>query len=178
MKILNAALTAAAIAFSVVAGARAGDAANNYAKLKTFAGLWEGTVTTDPKGAMEATKFAVRIRVTSSGHAIVHEMGGAATGQGPEHMGDVTVFYLENEDVLATHFCDADTRSHLKAAPPSDTHTVVFDFAGVTGNTKFGYVQDITFKSDTPDHHIELLTFVMPDKRVVHATMDLHKVNP
>ena len=93
-------------------------------------------------------------------------------------MGDITVFYLEDDNVLGTHYCDADTRSRLKAAPPSDPNALVFGFVDVTGKTQSGYVQDITFKPVAPDHHIEQLTFVMPNKQVMHAQFDLQKVNP
>jgi len=179
MKSLKTALAAAAMALSVLTGAQAGDAANTYTALKGLAGDWVGKVTTDyPESGFDGINLQVRIRVTSSGNAIVHEMGAAANGQGPEHMGDITVFYLEDDNVLGTHFCDADTRSRLKAAPLSDPNVLVFGFVDVTGNTKFGYVHDLTFKPVSPDHHIEQLTFVMPNKRVMHAQFDLQKVNP
>lgn len=171
-------LSATIIAFSILTGAQAGDAADaakTYAALKAFAGSWIGTVTTDPKSPMDGVKFPLKIRVTSSGNAIVHEMGGAATQEGPERMGDITVFYLEGDNVFATHYCDADTRSHLKS---SDQKTLVFDLAAVTGKTQFGYVSGITFKPDTADHHTEELLFVMPDKKVMHAKFDLQRVAP
>ncbi len=181
MNLFKTALVATTIAFSSFTGAYAGDAvtseaAKTYATLKTFAGSWMGTVHTDPKSAFDGVKFPLKIRVTSSGNAIVHEMGGAATQEGPEKMGDITVFYLEGDTVLATHYCDADTRSNLKAAPSSDPNTLVFDLVNVTGKTQFGYVSGITFKADTAGHHTEELLFVMPDKKVMHAKFDLQKV--
>lgn len=181
MKPLKMACAVAVMAFSTATGAQAdgaGDAARTYAALKTFAGVWTGTVTTDPKSYMDGAKMPLKIRVTSSGNAIVHEMGGAATQEGPEHMGDITVFYLEGDNVLATHYCDADTRSRLKAVPSSDPTTLVFDLVDVSGKTQFGYVSEITFKSDTADHHTEELLFVMPDKKVMHARFDLQKAVP
>lgn len=93
-------------------------------------------------------------------------------------MGDITVFYLEGENVLATHYCDADTRSGLKAEPASDPNAVAFDFVEVTGKAQLGYVQNMSFKTVAPDHRIEQLTFVMPDKTILHAQFDLQKVNP
>jgi hypothetical protein len=179
MRSFKIALAAAAIGFACLMGAQAGDAANTYTALKGFAGFWEGKVTTDwPESGYDGVKIQLRIRVTSSGNAIVHEMGGAATGEGPEHMGDITVFYLENDNVLATHYCDADTRSRLKAVIPSDPNALVFGFVDVTGRTQIGYVQDITFKPGTADHHTEIVTFVIPGKRVMHAQFDLQKANP
>jgi hypothetical protein len=180
MKFFAAAASAAAIVFTVWTGAAAGDVAKSdasaaYAALKTFAGQWTAAVSTEPKTNMDGLKMALKIRVTSSGNAIVHEMGAAAAQDGPEKMGDITVFYLEGDAVLATHYCDADTRSRFKAVPSSDPTTLVFDLVDVTGKTQQGYVSKITFKSDTPDHHNEELWFVMPDKTVLHAKFDLRK---
>jgi hypothetical protein len=177
MRLLKTALVAAAIAFSAFTGARADDAAT-YAALKTFSGSWVGKVATTPKTAFDGVRIDLKIRVTSSGFAIVHEMGGAALQQGPEHMGDITVFYLEEGKVLGTHYCDADTRSNLNAVPSSDPNTLVFELVNVTGRTQLGYVSGITLKAITPDHHIEQLKFVMPDKSVMLAEFDLQKVKP
>lgn len=176
-------LASAALVFSFIASAQAGDAAvtdtaRSYATLKTLAGSWTGLVSTDPKTSVDGVKFPLKIRVTSSGNAIVHEMGGAATQEGPEKMGDITVFYLEGDKILATHYCDADTRSNLKLVPSSDPNTLVFDLASVTGKTELGYVSGLTFRTDKPDHHVEDLLFVMPDKKVLHATFDLQKTSP
>jgi len=181
MKFFKTALAVAAIVVGgvTVAVAQADDAAATYASLKTFNGYWVGSAVTDcPKCGFDTPKFNLRIRVTSSGHAIVHEMGGAATGEGPDHMGDVTVFYLEDGKVLGTHYCDADSRSHLKAVSSDEPGTLAFELVDVTGSTKFGYVSAMTFKSLSPDHHVEVLTFVLGNKQVIHATMDLQRVKP
>ena len=180
MKVLALAVSAAVFVGLAATGAVAGepvknDAAATYATLKTFAGQWGAAVSTDPKTFMDGLKMALKIRVTSSGNAIVHEMGAAANQDGPEKMGDITVFYLEGDTVYAVHYCDADTRSRLKAVPSSDPKSVVFELVDVTGKTQLGYVSALSFKSDTADHHSEELSFVMPDKTVLHAKFDLQK---
>lgn len=179
MKLIKTALAAATIVLAAltVAVAQSNDAANTYATLKTFDGYWVGSATTDcPKCNFDTPKFYLRIRVTSSGNAIIHEMGGPAQGLGPDHMGDVTVFYLEDGNVLGTHYCDADSRSHLKAVPSAEPGTLAFELVDVTGSTKFGYVSGITFKALSPDHHVEVLTFVFGNKQVMHATLDMQRV--
>lgn len=85
MMFRKTALSAAAIAVLSFTSAQAGDSASTYTALKSYAGFWVGKVTTDPKTYMDGMKLQVRIRVTSSGHAIVHEMGAAATGEGPKN---------------------------------------------------------------------------------------------
>ena len=58
--------------------AQPSDAQKSFAKLKTFAGSWEGTVTTQPPSPeMDNKQVHASLRVTSMGNAIMHEMTGA-----------------------------------------------------------------------------------------------------
>lgn len=175
----SATIALAALAVAITTGARAGDAAASYAALKTLDGYWQGIVSTDyPQSGFDGVKLKVRIRVTSSGHAILHELGAPAEQQGPEHMGDITVFHLVGEHLLADHYCDADDQTHMETSPSPDANTVTFDFISLTGSAKMGFIHDVTFKTITADHHAETWTFVMPGDKVMHAHFDLQRLKP
>ncbi len=177
MKFVTTAL--AALALAITAEARAGDAAASYAALKTLDGYWKGVVTTDyPQAGFDGVNLKVRIRVTSSGHAILHEMGAPAEQQGPEHMGDITVFHLVGDHLLGDHYCDADNETHMETSPSPDANAVSFDFISLTGSAKMGFIHDVTFKTITADHHAETWTFVMPGDKVMHAHFDLQRQKP
>lgn len=78
------------------------DAQRSFDKLKTLAGSWEGIVTTVPPEADVSGKAAhVSMRVTSSGNALMHEATSPARSDDP-----LTVFYLDGDRLLLTHYCD------------------------------------------------------------------------
>jgi hypothetical protein len=179
MKSVTNALAASALVLAITTGAGAGDAAGSYAAMKTLDGYWHGIVHTDfPQSGMDGVDLKVRIRVTSSGHAILQEIGAPAEGLGPDHMGDITVFHLIGDHLLADHYCDADNQPHMEAAPSSDAKTIVFDFISLTGSAKMGYIHDWTFKVISADEHNEDLTFVLPGDKVMHAHFDLRRIKP
>src|SRR5437879_1927123 len=54
------------------------DAPKSFDKLKTLAGSWEGPMTTTPKQPdVEGKTMHVSLRVTSTGHVLMHEMTSA-----------------------------------------------------------------------------------------------------
>jgi hypothetical protein len=76
------------------------DAKKAFKKMKTLAGSWQGTVKDIP--------INFTIRAASSGTAILHE-GDTSGGGPPKH--EITMFYVEADRLLATHYCDAGNRS-------------------------------------------------------------------
>ncbi|MGA7711999.1 MAG: hypothetical protein WCA81_08865 [Rhizomicrobium sp.] len=179
MKLTKMALSAVAFALCFATSAFATDAANSYATLKTLDGIWQGKVTTDwPQSGFDGKIVRVKLRVTSSGHAIVHEMREAGAPETPNVMGDITIFYLVGEHLFAEHFCDADNQPLMEATPTPDPKSIAFDFVGITGNLQQGYIHDVAFKTVAADHHIEDWTYLFPGNKSVHAHFDLQRVNP
>lgn len=177
MTMFRTTIAAAAFAVSMTASAFAGDASPAYSAMKSLDGAWEGLVSTDWKqSGYDGVHIRVRMHLTSSGHALTHEMRDATKPETAAYMGDVTVFYLEGGRVLANHYCDADNRVFLASRPESDGKTVAFDITGITGNMKFGYVRDAAFHFGDADHHVENWTFIMADNRAVHVKFDLARV--
>ena len=132
------------------------DAKKALAKLKTLAGSWEGTVMDIP--------INFSIRSVSSGTAILHE-GHTSGGRPPNH--EITMFYLDGDRLLATHYCDAGNRARWEGKMSPDGKAIEFSFLDVTGSTRGGYLKDMVITMIDADHHIVAFTFVMPDGKPI-----------
>jgi hypothetical protein len=133
------------------------DAKKAFEKLKTLAGAWEGTV-------MGGMAVNVTIRLASSGTAILHE----ATGDGkrpPNH--EITMFYVEGDRLLGTHFCDGGNRVRWEGKMSPDGKTIQFSFLDVTGDTRGGLAKDMVFTMIDADKHAIALNFIAPDGKPV-----------
>ena len=128
------------------------DAKKAFATLKTLAGSWQGTVMDIP--------INFSIRTVSSGTAIHHE-GHTSGGRPPNH--EVTMFYLDGDRLLATHYCDGGNRTRLEGKMSPDGKAIEFSFLDVAGTTRGGYLKDMVITMIDADHHIVGITFVMPD---------------
>ena len=78
------------------------EAQKAFDKLKSMAGSWRGAIMGMPMG--------VTIRGASSGTAVLHEA--TADGTGVPQQG-ITMFYVEEGRLLATHYCDGGTSSRF-----------------------------------------------------------------
>ena len=132
------------------------DAQKAFEKMKTLAGSWQGTI-------MDIS-INITIRLASSGTAILHE---AHTGGGrpPDH--EITMFYVEGDRLLATHFCDGGNRARLEGKMSPDGKTSEFNFLDVAGSTRGGLVKRMVFTTIDADKHVIELTFVMPNGKPI-----------
>ena len=152
------------------------DAQKSFDKLKTLAGSWEGPATMDPPDPdMKMNKpLHITLRVTSRGNALVHEMLEAGAVDDPTKTDHpVTTFYLENDRLLLTHYCDAGNRPRMVAKSSPDGKTLDFDFLDVAGNLQYGHMQHVKFTIVDANHHIEEWTFLMPGDKPMHGRMEL-----
>lgn len=132
------------------------DAQKAFEKMKTLAGSWQGTI--------RDISINFTIRATSSGTAILHE-GHTDGGGPPKH--EITMFYVEGDRLLSTHYCDAGNRSRLEGKMSPDGKTIEFSFLDVTGSTRGGYLKGLVFTMIDANHHTAGLTFVMPDGKPI-----------
>ena len=123
-----------------------------FAKLKTLTGTWQGTIMNIP--------IHFTIRAASSGTAILHE-GNTSADSPPKQ--EITMFYLDGDRLLATHFCDAGNRSRFEGKLSPDEKAIEFSFVDVTGSKRGGYLKDMVFTMIDADNHVVAFTFVMPD---------------
>jgi hypothetical protein len=138
-------------------------AQKSFDQLKSLAGSWEGS--------LEGQPLQVSMRVTSRGNALMHEMRGA----GPDD--PITLFHLDGERLLLTHYCDAGNQPRMVATISPDGKTIVFDFLEATNllSSQHGHMQRVTFTFIDSDHHTEKWEFAMADGKQMGGILDLKR---
>jgi hypothetical protein len=83
------------------------------------------------------------------GNTLMHEM----RGTGPDD--PITMFHLDGERLILTHYCDAGNQPRMAATISSDGKTIVFDFLEATNllSSQAGHMQRVTFNFIDADHH-------------------------
>jgi len=143
------------------------DAQKAFEKMKTLAGSWHGTIMNIP--------IDITIRVASSRTAILHEAN-TDGGRPPNH--EITMFYLEGDRLLATHYCDAGNQARFEGKMSPDGKTIEFSFLDVAGSTKGGLVKRLVFTMIDADHHGVEFTFIMPDGKPIELRGDFQRTAP
>jgi hypothetical protein len=124
----------------------------------------------------DGTQVEVALHVTSRGNALLHEMRGAGTLDDPtKNDHPVTMFYLDSDRLLLTHYCDAGNRPRMVAKVSPDGKTVEFDFLDLAGGNEYGHMQHAVFTVIDANHHSEDWTYMMPGDKPMHAHMDLQR---
>ena len=146
------------------------DAQKTFDQLKALSGVWEGKVTTDmPVAAsIQNSLMHVTLRTTSRGNALLHEM----TSSGPDD--PITMFYLDENRLLLTHYCDAGNRPRMEGKLSPDGKTVEFSFLDVAGSNQHQHMHHAKFTFIDADHHTEDWIFMLGDN-AVHAHFDLRR---
>lgn len=143
------------------------DAQKAFEKMKTLAGSWHGMILNIP--------IDVTIRIASSRTAILHEAN-TDGGRPPNH--EITMFYLDGDPLLATHYCDAGNQARLEGKMSPDGKTIEFSFLDVTGRTKGGLVKRLVFTMIDADHHGVEFTFITPDGKPVELRGEFQRTAP
>lgn len=140
------------------------DAKKAFEKLKTLSGSWQGTIMNIP--------INFTIRAASSGTAILHE--GTTEKGPPDH--EITMFYVEDDRLIATHYCDGGNRARLEGKMSPDGKSIEFSFLDVVGNTKGGLVKRMLFTlTDASKHGVEF-TFIMPNGKPIELRGEFTRV--
>ncbi len=149
------------------------DAQKAFDKLKTLAGSWVGQLTTEPPEPSVQGHFAqFSLRVTSLGNAFVHEMAISGMDDHP-----VTMFYVDGDRLLLTHYCDAGNRPRMVGKVSPDGKTVEFDFLDLSGSNHYGHMHHAVFTFVDANHHTEDWTWMQPDNKTAHVHFDLQRTN-
>jgi hypothetical protein len=162
MRIRRFSLFLAVLLISTAAFAQSA-AQKSFEQLKALAGSWEGS--------LDGQSLQVSLRVTSKGNAIMHEMKGA----GPDD--PITMFHLDGDRLLLTHYCDAGNQPRMVATISPDGKEVVFNFLEATNllGSQMGHMQRVTFTFIDPDHHTEKWEFAMTDGKQMGGLLDLKR---
>ncbi|MGH9763489.1 MAG: hypothetical protein ACREAC_21870, partial [Blastocatellia bacterium] len=107
---LGQGMTSAQMSHSTNAAAPS-EAQKAFEKMKAMVGSWQGSIM--------GISVNITIRVTSSGNAILHEATGDARPDDP-----ITMFYLDGDRLLLTHFCDSGNRPRMEGKMSPDGKTV------------------------------------------------------
>jgi hypothetical protein len=138
-------------------------AQKSFEQLKALAGSWDGTLDSQP--------MHVSLRVTSMGNALLHEM----RGSGPDD--PITLFHLDGDRLLLTHYCDAGNQPRMVATISPDGKSIVFNFLEATNllNSQMGHMQRVTFTFIDSGHHTEKWEFAMADGKQMGGLLDLKR---
>jgi hypothetical protein len=152
------------------------EAQKSFDVMKTFAGEWDGPVTVPEAPDMNGGKLHLSLRVTSRGHAIVHELQEANTPlDATKYDHPVTMLYVEGDQLNLIHYCDAGNRPRMTGKMSPDGKTIEFDLVDVSGGTNHGHMHHAVFTHIDDNHHTEDWTYVMPGDKPVHAHFDLQR---
>jgi len=127
MKTASVLITALVFAGAVLAqstnpAGQPGTAGASFEKLKSLVGEWEGSMNEGGKQSPATTSY----RLVSGGSALMNFLGAGT----PYEM--VTMFHLDNSDLLVTHYCAAHNQPRFRMVPSSDPNVVTFVFKDAT----------------------------------------------
>jgi len=129
------------------------DAKATLERLKSLDGSWDGKTS-------NGTPFKITFRTISGGSAVLSEI------TGEENM--VTMFHVDNDRVLATHYCSAGNQPRMQASMSPDGKTITFSFVDATNlaTPKAGHMDHLVITIPDADHHSEQWTFVQDGKEM------------
>jgi len=117
-----------------------------WEKIKSLVGEWEGYAS--EHGQKMSTR--VSMRLTGDGSAVMH-----ITDAGTPHE-MVTMFHMDKDELLATHYCSAHNQPRLLAKSASRPAEIVFDFKdGTNIRPGDGHMTQLTLTLVDNDHHNE-----------------------
>jgi hypothetical protein len=144
------------------------DAQKAFDKLKSLAGSWDGMLS-GTGTPFDGKILHFTLRVTSTGNALLHEMTGL-----PGRPDDpISMFYLDEEKLMLTHYCDAGNRPRMTGKMSPDGKILEFDLVDVAGGMQKGHMHHVKFIFIDADHHTEDWTFMLPNGKSGPAHFEL-----
>jgi len=153
-----------AVALSTIIAVAETDAQKSFDKLKSLTGSWQGKNT-------NGQPVQVSFRVTSGGSALMSEI------QGNEDM--ITMFHLDGDRLLLTHYCGAGNQPRMKATASPDGKNITFDFVDATNlaSPHIGHMHRVIFSFPDADHHTEEWIFLQ-DGKEARERFELQRQKP
>jgi hypothetical protein len=151
---------------AVAAQAQAGSQ-QSFASIKSLSGNWEG------KGEMNEPVH-VSFKLTAGGSAVMSEIVSHMGGKTDDM---ITMFNMDGDRLLLTHYCEAGNQPRMKASTSPDGKTLTFDFVDATNLTSAqpGHMQRVVFNIIDANHHTEEWHFATGDGKEIVRTFDLQK---
>src|ERR1043166_6225969 len=154
----------AALLFSVCAFA-APNAQQSFDQIKTLAGNWEG------KGS-DGSAVAVPFKGMGNGFSGVSQINSHKHG---DNM--VSVFHLDKDRLLITHYCGAGNQPRMQATTSPDGKTITFNFVDGTNilPSQVGYMQKLVVSIADADHHSEKWVLKTTDGKEMTENFELER---
>jgi hypothetical protein len=176
LSVLFVLIAATAFAADAVVAPAPSEAEKSFTTMKSLAGEWEGPAAVQEMPQMSGGKMHISLRVTSRGHALVHELQEAGTPlDATKFDHPVTMVYLEGDQLTLIHYCDAGNRPRMIGKLSPDGKTVEFELKDISGDPSV-HMHHSVFTVIDANHHTEDWTFMMNDK-LIHAHFDLQRKN-
>src|SRR3984893_738473 len=106
-----------------------------------------------------ALKTNARFQLVSDGSVLA-----AWLGEGSPHE-MVTMFHMDGNQLMATHYCAAHNQPRMALVNGGDQNRLVFTFKEwTTIQPDAGHMQQVAFVIDGPNHHIEEWTYLQNGK--------------
>ena len=130
------------------------DAASAFGALKGLAGQWEGVA--------EGQKQIITWKLVSAGSVMMEEM---------EHESMVSMYHVDNDRLLMTHYCAAQNQPRMQAEISADGKTITFSFLDGTNLNKssMGHMHRMVLNIQDQNHITEKWTFVQDGKEKTEA---------
>jgi hypothetical protein len=169
-------IAATAFASDAAVAPAPSEAEKSFTTMKSLAGEWEGPATVAEMPEMSGAKMHMSLRVTSRGHALVHELQEAGTPlDATKYDHPLTMVYLDGDQLTLIHYCDAGNRPRMIGKLSPDGKTVEFELKDVSGDPSV-HMHHSVFTLIDANHHTEDWTFMMNDK-LIHAHFDMQRKN-
>src|SRR5262249_41550662 len=158
MKFKAVAVAMAFLAISVSAWC-APSASSAFDSLKSLAGEWQAK---DPEGKIET----MSLKLVSGGSVLMESM---------QHESMVTMYHVDNDRLMLTHYCAARNQPRMQAHVSDDGKTFTFDFVDATNlaNPADGHMRKLVLTIQDKDHFTEQWFFATNGKDDNHGVFQL-----
>jgi hypothetical protein len=130
-----------------------GNAQDSFEKLKALSGAWAGSNS-------QGDPLTVAYRLTARGSTLMSEIHG--------HDDMVSMFHMDGDRLLLTHYCDAGNQPRLQAEASPDGKTFAFDFVDGTNleASKMGHMYRVVFTIVDANRHTEEWDYIHDGKEM------------
>jgi hypothetical protein len=155
-KIIAAAVTFLALSLPVLS---APNVKASFESLKTLAGQWDAK---DPSGKQQTITW----KVVSGGSVVMESM---------QEESMVSMFHLDNNRLMMTHYCAAQNQPRMQAQVSEDGKTFTFSFLDATNlsSPDSGHMRKLVLTIQDKDHFSEEWFFAQKGKEDDHGVFQL-----
>jgi hypothetical protein len=133
----------------------------SFENLKALAGQWDAK---DPSGKQQT----ITLKVVSGGSVVMESM---------QEESMVTMYHVDNNRLLLTHYCAAQNQPRMQAVVSDDGKTFTFDFIDATNlsSPSDGHMRKLVLTIQDKDHFTEQWFFAQKGKDLDHGVFQLKR---